>query len=79
MSAATVDLSPVYAGVLTIRADNTGDRNGPDRRTRAAAINGAKRKFERENNVTLTLKSKRYDEAYDFTHRTEIFYLVTYL
>jgi hypothetical protein len=47
-----------------------------DRRSRAAAINAAKRQYERDNGVRLTLISKSYDEAHGFLSRSEFRYSV---
>jgi hypothetical protein len=55
-----------------IRQDSTGDR-----RSRAAAINAAKREYERANGVTLTLIHKSYSETHGFLARSEFRYTVT--
>jgi hypothetical protein len=56
---------------VSIREDSTHDR-----RSRAAAINAAKRQYERTEGVRLILVSKSYSETHGFLSRSEFRYSV---
>jgi len=58
---ATADITPIFGGMITI--NSYGD--GASRSSRAAAINAAKRVYEREHGIRLTLRNKRYTESFD--------------
>jgi hypothetical protein len=69
---------------VTLQATNNADRNGPNRRGRAAAINVLKRAIERlplngkpdKPYVRLVLESREYSETHDFTHASYFTYRI---
>jgi hypothetical protein len=69
---------------VTLQANNTAGRHGPNRRGRAAAINALKRAIERlplngkpdKPYVRLVLESKSYSETHGFTHASYFTYRI---
>jgi hypothetical protein len=69
---AAYDDNPNLTGnYVWITADDTADRH-----SRAAQVNAAKRAYEHEHSVTLTLLAKSYSETPGFLHRSAFRYEV---
>jgi hypothetical protein len=68
----TAELSGSTDRWIWIRADSTHGR-----RSRASAINAAKRAYERAHGVRLALISKSYSETHGFLSRSEFRYEIT--
>jgi hypothetical protein len=59
-------------GYIIINADSTAGR-----RSRAAQVNAAKRRYEAAHDITLTLVGKSYSETAGFLSRSSFRYQVT--
>lgn len=62
----------VIGDYVTITADDTTDRH-----SRASQINGARRRYESEHDVTLKLVSTSYSETHGFLARSAFRYRIT--